>query len=116
MFGTTIESLDDDLEPAGSAVALDTMDGVGVGALPPRSLRAARPAAGPRRAQRERLDIAGPVQMLLIAVALMGLDWLYATFSGSALRFGPARMLWVAGPLAILGAVLLVSRLLSHDA
>jgi hypothetical protein len=44
----------------------------------------------------------------------MGIDWGYAAVMGEVLRVGPARMFWVAGPLAVLGAIQLLSRLIAH--
>ena len=40
-------------------------------------------------------------------------DYVYASVTGEVLRFGPARMLWVAGPLAVIGVLLLIQRLLA---
>jgi hypothetical protein len=70
-------------------------------------------AYGPRRAE-PRLDIGGPVTLLVFAVVLMAGDYAYSALMGEVLRVGPARMFWVAGPLAVLGAIQLMSRLLSH--
>jgi hypothetical protein len=40
-------------------------------------------------------------------------DWAYAAFTGEILHYGPARMLWVAGPILAIGVVQLAQRLLS---
>jgi hypothetical protein len=59
------------------------------------------------------LNLSGALNLLGIAVLLMAGDFLYAMFTGETLQVGPARMLWVAGPLAALGLVKLLSALLS---
>ena len=46
-------------------------------------------------------------------MALMATDYVYASVTGEVLRLGPARMLWVAGPLAMIGVIVLLQRLLS---
>ena len=61
-----------------------------------------------------KLDIGGPVKLCAFAVALMAFDWGYSSFTGEVLRLGPARMVWLAGPLAVLGAIQLLTRLLAH--
>jgi len=62
---------------------------------------------------RPKLEIAGPIKLLVLAVALMAGDYIYAASTGEILHFGPAKMVWLAGPIAGLGAVLLVTRLLA---
>ena len=60
-----------------------------------------------------KLDIGGPLKLVAFAVALMAGDWAYAAFTGEILHYGPARMLWVAGPILAIGVVQLTQRLLS---
>jgi len=42
-------------------------------------------------------------------------DYVYATLTGEVLHLGPARTFWLAGPIAGLGVILLLSRLLSAE-
>jgi serine/threonine-protein kinase len=82
-----------------------------------RALGAPLPAAGFVRGRpaAKKLNLAAPLKLLGLAILLMAGDYAYATVAGEVLRFGPARVVWVAGPLAALGAILLVSRLLGAD-
>jgi serine/threonine-protein kinase len=59
------------------------------------------------------LGLGAPLKLFGAAVALMAGDYVYASFTGEVLRVGPARMLWIAGPLAVLGVIVLIQRLLS---
>jgi hypothetical protein len=93
------------------------MDGVGVGAT--RSAPARAPSRQAWHRERSTVtrapDLRKPVQLLIVSVLLMAGDYAYAVVTGEVLRFGPARMFWLAGPLALIGAALLVTRLLNHD-
>jgi serine/threonine-protein kinase len=91
----------------------------GIGLAPTASTSIGRPVAPaargrPRRSLRagRRLELAGPLKLLGIAVLLMAVDFAYSTYAGEALRLGPARMFWLAGPIAVLGVVRLFSSLL----
>jgi serine/threonine-protein kinase len=59
------------------------------------------------------LGLSTPIKLFAASVALMATDYVYASYTGEVLRLGPARMLWVAGPLALLGVIVLLQRLLS---
>ena len=48
------------------------------------------------------------LRLIGIGVAIMIVDLVYATTAGEAFRFGPARALWIAGPLVGWGVVKLV--------
>jgi serine/threonine-protein kinase len=113
LFGSSFESFDDDVPQP----RLETDDGFGGGlvAAPSRGRPAAPPAfVRPASVRPGRgLDLSGAIGLLIVAVLLMAGDFLYATFTGEVLQLGPARMLWLAGPLAALGVVKLISGLLS---
>jgi hypothetical protein len=48
------------------------------------------------------------LRLIGIGVAIMIADVAYATVNGEAFRVGPARALWIAGPLVGFGVVRLV--------
>jgi len=109
LFGSAFE-LDD---VSSAPLKLDTQIDVG---LTPTSVPARRigtSAYAPQRSE-PKLELGAPLTLFAFAVVLMGLDWVYAAVMGEVLQVGPARMFWVAGPLAVLGAIQLMSRLLSH--
>jgi serine/threonine protein kinase len=86
------------------------------GALPPRAPIPSASAFVPhyvRTAAARKLELGGPLKLVALAVALMAGDWAYAAFTGEILHYGPARMLWVAGPILGIGVVQLGQRLLS---
>ncbi|HVU03445.1 MAG TPA: protein kinase [Polyangiaceae bacterium] len=66
---------------------------------------AAFPVAAPAFVERpsRKMDLGGPLKLVGLAVLLMAGDWAYAAFTGEVLHFGPARMLWLAGPILALG-------------
>jgi serine/threonine-protein kinase len=108
LFGSSFE-LDDS---SSAPLKLDTERDFG---LTPTSVPARRmgtSAYAPRRSE-PKLRLGAPLTLFALAIALMGLDWAYAASMGEVLRVGPARMFWVAGPLAVLGAIQLLSRLLA---
>jgi tRNA A-37 threonylcarbamoyl transferase component Bud32 len=116
LYGKSFE-LDDDA----SIGRIETVGGpsgsglhAGGGVLRPRTPSAsayARPS--PSATLSRKLDIGGPVKLVMLAVVLMGADWAYAAFTGEVLHYGPVRMLWVAGPLLAVGVIRLGSRLLA---
>jgi eukaryotic-like serine/threonine-protein kinase len=117
--GNSFDSFDDEAPVPG----LQTMPRAGIGLAHDEQGLHARPHAvpfspafhqAPARGARA-LDLGGPIKLLVIAVAMMAGDYAYATFTGEILRLGPARMLWIAGPLAVAGVVLLLVRLLNAD-
>jgi serine/threonine-protein kinase len=114
LLGKTFDSFDDDAP--GPRIQTDDGFGGGLGAVPSRT-RLAPPSAAMVRPQTlaagRSLNLSGALNLLGIAVLLMAGDFLYAMFTGETLQVGPARMLWVAGPLAALGLVKLLSALLS---
>jgi serine/threonine-protein kinase len=59
------------------------------------------------------LGLGAPLKLFGASVALMAGDYVYASFTGEVLRVGPARMIWLAGPLAVMGVIVLIQRLLS---
>jgi len=115
LFGSSFESFDDE----GPAPTLQTDDGFGGGlaAVPSRGRPAPPPAAAAIRPASLRpgrgLDLSAAIRLLVVAILLMAGDYLYATFTGEILQVGPARMLWLAGPIAAFGVVKLLSGLLS---
>jgi hypothetical protein len=64
---------------------------------------------------RSQLGLGTPLKLLALAVVMMAGDYGYAVFYGEPLRFGPARVFWVAGPIAAIGTILLLSRLLGAE-
>jgi serine/threonine-protein kinase len=115
LFGATLEAPDDD----GPALRLKTS------APPGARARAASPIARPIAARtpelvrpgsaRSQLRLATPLKLLAVAVAMMAGDYGYAVMFGAPLRFGPARVFWVAGPIAAIGIILLLVRLLGAE-
>jgi serine/threonine-protein kinase len=63
----------------------------------------------------KRLDLVAPLKLLGVAMAMMGGDYAYAAANGQPLQLGPARVFWLAGPLAAIGVILLLSRLLGAE-
>jgi hypothetical protein len=63
---------------------------------------------------RPRLDLGRPIALLGLAVVLMAADFAYAVTVGHPLQVGPARTIWVAGPIALAGAVSLIRRLIEY--
>jgi hypothetical protein len=57
-----------------------------------------------------------PVRLIVLAVLLMIGDFLYLSLSGEPISVGPARVFWVAGPLAGVGLIWLFQILLSGEA
>jgi serine/threonine-protein kinase len=115
LLGKTVDSFDDDLAPPQPIRAAE-LDGIG---LMPKGVV----QAGPIRT-REKLDIkpakprkdfTQPILWLVVSVGLMMADWAYTRFVGEALRIGPVRMLWVAGPLALAGFALLLVRVFAEE-
>jgi serine/threonine-protein kinase len=110
LFGSSFE-LDD---RSGMPLKLDTENDYG---LSPTSVPARRIGTASAYASRRvepKLELGAPLRLLVFAVALMAGDYAYSAVTGEVLRVGPARMFWVAGPLAALGAIQLLSRLLAH--
>lgn len=110
MFGSAFEQLDD-----ASAAPL-RLDAKGDHGLSPRSARSRIASASGyavRQRRETRLELGGPLRLFAFAVLLMAFDWGYSAVTGEVLRAGPARMFWVAGPLAAVGAIQLLSRLLA---
>ncbi|MBM4364445.1 MAG: hypothetical protein FJ104_17335 [Deltaproteobacteria bacterium] len=68
--------------------------------------------AGPQAAPAP-LELGPGIRLLVVAIVLMAGDSAYTAFTREVLRVGPARMLWVAGPIAVLGVVKLAARLLA---
>jgi eukaryotic-like serine/threonine-protein kinase len=99
-------------EPAPLKLDTDRDFGLSPTSVPARRMGTAS-AYTPRRSE-PKLELGTPLTLLVFAVVLMGGDYAYSAVMGEVLRVGPARMFWVAGPLAVLGAVQLMSRLLSH--
>jgi hypothetical protein len=74
-----------------------------------------RPLGPPRRAAeghdlRERLR--GPLAILLAALAVATLDFVFHKVTGSQLAFGPVRPFWIAAPLALFGVGFTLWRLM----
>jgi serine/threonine protein kinase len=121
LFGATLEAPDD----AGPVLRLETGAAVSVrghGRALDAPLSVSRPLAARAAPQLVRpggigkkLDLGAPLKLFGVAVVMMAGDYAYATVTGEVLRFGPARVFWVAGPLAAIGAILLLSRLLGAE-
>lgn len=54
-----------------------------------------------------------PIQLVIGAVALSAVDWIYTRQTGELLHFGAVRPLWVAGPLALAGVALALWRIIA---
>jgi serine/threonine protein kinase len=121
LFGATLEAPDD----AGPVLRLETGAPVSVrgrGNALDAPLSVSRPLAARAAPQLVRpggagkkLDLGAPLKFFGVAMLMMAGDYGYAAVTGEALRFGPARVFWVAGPLAAIGAILLLSRLLGAE-
>ncbi len=60
------------------------------------------------------LRLGGPIGMLVVAILVAAADMVLARTQGSQVSFGPVTPLWLAGPLAIAGAIWLVTRILNR--
>ncbi|HEX4341637.1 MAG TPA: protein kinase [Polyangiaceae bacterium] len=121
LFGTTLEAPDD----IGPALRLKTS----VPPPPARTFEA--PLSSPRPAVvarttsavvrpaspsiAKKLHLGAPLKLLALAMAMMGGDYAYAAAYGESFQIGPARVFWLAGPLAAIGSILLLTRLLSAE-
>ncbi|HEX2877507.1 MAG TPA: serine/threonine-protein kinase [Polyangiaceae bacterium] len=77
----------------------------------PRVARAAAPRAMPSEAptmDTVLMRMMPALKLIGVGVAIMIADVAYATHNGEAFRVGPARALWIAGPLVGYGVVRLV--------
>ncbi len=119
LFGTTLEAPEDlgpalrlqtSAPPPARGRAFEQPLSVGRPVVARTTSEVVRPQSSGRR-----LELGAPLKLLGIAVAMMGGDYAYAAVYGEALRFGPARVFWVAGPVAAIGAILLLSRLLGAE-
>jgi serine/threonine protein kinase len=95
----------------------------------PASVRASIPADAPLRVGHERpppspvSEVAEvirsrfrtPMILLVVAIGITLVDLASVRLGGEALSLGPIRALWIAGPLAIIGAVLLVWKIVGDD-
>src|SRR5207253_2904719 len=104
----------------GPALRLKTSAPPGVHARSPASL--ARPIVARTTSElvrpgrgRSQLGLGTPLKLLAVALAMMAADYAYAMMNGEPLRFGPARVFWVAGPIAAIGTILLLMRLLGAE-
>ncbi len=57
------------------------------------------------------LQLGAPLRVLGVAILIAAADMVLVRVMGQTLAVGPVRPLWVAGPLAILGAAWIVARL-----
>ncbi len=64
-------------------------------------------------AGRRKLGLEGPIKLFAVAIVLMAGDYVYASITGEVPHLGPARMVWLAGPIAAAGVYQLFARLLS---
>lgn len=112
-FGSAFEARDD--EGTGEPLRLDAQRDFGLsGAVPSRPRLASAVARGVVEGAEPKLDLASPLKLFGFAVALMAGDWAYSAATGEAFHVGPARIFWLAGPIAAIGAIQLLSRLLAH--
>jgi len=56
-----------------------------------------------------------PGILLVAAIGITLIDLAFVRVAGGPLSLGPVRALWIAGPLAIVGAILLVWKIVSDD-
>lgn len=97
------------IEPVHTALEVDT-------SLPvPSRRRVSPPAPAPRPGRALLSRLAGPLRLIVLAVLLMIVDFLYLAIAGEPLSFGPARMFWISAPLAGAGLVGLIRTLLAGD-
>ena len=52
-----------------------------------------------------------PLRVLAVAIVIAAADMVAMRVLGQSISLGPVRPLWIAGPLALVGAVWLVARL-----
>src|SRR6185295_6147773 len=88
----------------------------------PRGIRAVHPAqrghSGGRpelhqasrsnRAPAGPLKLSGPIRVLVVAMLIAAADMIVPRLLGEPLSMLPVRPLWVAGPLALMGAIWLM--------
>lgn len=119
LLGRTVDSFEDQIDrshvPAPALVLDDDVAPVRTSprARAPQPIAtyvAVRPSLPPRLT-----DLQGPIKILLFAVALMAADFAYARYTGEVFQIGPVRTLWIAGPIALYGAVMLVAKLLREQ-
>jgi hypothetical protein len=119
LLGNTVSGFDDD-EPNDHRIAIDTD-----GRRESTSLRGASSTAmssvrGPAVSARVPLGVRAspildfmlPLKLVGAGVVLMSLDWIYHQLTGELVAIGPARTMWLAGPLVIAGLILLLNRLI----
>ena len=70
-----------------------------------------RAALDEPRTQVGDLQLGAPLRVLGVAILIADADMVLVRVMGQTLTVGPVRPLWVAGPLAILGAAWIVARL-----
>lgn len=115
LLGKTVDGFDDELSGPQPIVAAE-LEGIGLmpkgtmasGPIRPRERVEIKPAKAPK-------DFTQPILWIVVSVGLMMADWAYARFMGEALRVGPVRMLWLAGPLALAGFALLLARVFAEE-
>jgi len=64
------------------------------------------------RAAMADLQLGPPIAVLVVAILVAAADMVLVRLTGNTVSLGPVRPLWLAGPLALLGAAWLVSRIL----
>ncbi len=101
----------------------------GIGDPAPPSVRPRSVPAGPMRVGRdtspdspvsEVADVIknrfrAPAILLVLAIAIPLIDLAFVRYGDGPLSLGPVRALWIAAPLAIIGAVLLVWKIVGDD-
>ena len=100
------------IEMDGGRRGMELHDGRG-GMASPRARVPSPSAYVPRFADRtaRKLELGGPLRLIVLSVALMAGDWGYAALTGEVLHYGPVRVLWVAGPILVTGVIQLAQRL-----
>ena len=130
-FGSLALDTDDDLSMSGGVMSSGSpLSGPGPvssgGAEHPAAAMHAGPHSGERgREARDRriqqgnvainqvkASVKMPVRLVIGGVGIMVADFIYAQSAGAGLQMGPVRALWVAGPLVVVGIVLVVTRLI----
>jgi eukaryotic-like serine/threonine-protein kinase len=99
---------------------LDTetpMAGVGLATAPSRAAKSYARRPEPIQASSKVVmdRWSRPLKWLAFALIIVAADYAYTTLTGSPIRIGPARPLWVAGPLVVIALVTMVLSLIHHE-
>ncbi|MFO0591127.1 MAG: protein kinase [Polyangiaceae bacterium] len=92
----------------------------GASPAPLRSASSAPPARAPMTSEADTMARAkkrygAPAILLGVAIAIMLIDLVAVRVWGTTIAVGPVRPVWVAGPLALVGSVLLIWKVVSEE-